>query len=106
MDQNLFCVLFLITSGSAFLVVRRFEEKRLQDGSGHVQQAKMALLGEKFDGCLRETLRTKHHKMNHTKITPGQDPDEFLYIMGICWDRLNSEPTSKGGTSVLPIFDD
>ena len=30
------------------------------------------------------------HKMNHTKMTPGQDPDEFLFIMHSCRDRLSS----------------
>ena len=70
--------------------------------------------------------------MNHTKMTPGQDPDEFLYIMDSRRDRLNTstppegptdrqifyckhclqitkafeEPISKGGISVLPIFDE
>ena len=132
-NQNLFGVLFFATTGSAFSVVRRFEGKRPQDGPGHGQQA-WAALCEKFDGCSREALRAEHYKMNHTKMTPGQDPDEFLYIMDSRRDRLNTstppegptigsmrifyckhclqimkafeEPISKGGISVLPIFDE
>ena len=36
--------------------------------------------------------------MNHTKMTPGQDPDEFLYIMGSCWNRLNRSIPPEGLT--------
>ena len=132
-NQNIFCVLFCTTSGSAFSVVRRFEGKRLQDGPGHSQQAWVSLY-EKFDGCSREALRAERHKMDHTKMAPGQDLDEFLHIMDSYRDRLNrsippegptnrqcktfyckpcrqiaivlEEPTSKGGTLVLPIFDE
>ena len=70
--------------------------------------------------------------MNHTKMTPGQAPDEFFYITDSCRERLDTstplvvprigsarifyckpcrqitnvfeEPISKGGTSVSPIF--
>ena len=79
-------------------------------------------------------LRAEHHKMNYTKMTLGQDPDEFLYIMDNCRDRLNrsippEDPTNRqygdillqalspdyksirrahleSGTLVLPIFDE
>ena len=40
----------------------------------------------------------KHHKMNHTKMTPGQDPDEFLYIMDSFRDRLSSSTPPEGPT--------
>ena len=96
-NQNLFGVLFFATTGSAFSVVRRFEGKRLQDGPGHGQQA-WAALCEKFDGCSREALRAEHYKMNHTKMTPGQDPDEFLYIMDSRRDRLNTSAPPEGPT--------
>ena len=96
-NQNLFGVLFFATTGSAFSVVRRFEGKRLQDGPGHGQQA-WAALCEKFDGCSREALRAEHYKMNHTKMTPGQDPDEFLYIMDSRRDRLNTSTPPEGPT--------
>ena len=96
-NQNLFGVLFFATTGSAFSVVRRFEGKRPQDGPGHGQQA-WAALCEKFDGCSREALRAEHYKMNHTKMTPGQDPDEFLYIMDSRRDRLNTSTPPEGPT--------
>ena len=87
-NQNLFCVLFFAMAGSTFSVVLTFEGKRPQDGPGHGQQAWVALR-EKFDGCSR-ALRAEHYKMNRTKMTPGQDPDEFLHIMDSCRDHLNT----------------
>ena len=36
--------------------------------------------------------------MNHTKMTPGQDPDEFFYIMDSCRDYLNMSTTPEGPT--------
>ena len=36
--------------------------------------------------------------MNHTKMTPGQDPDEFLYIMDSRRDRLNTSTRPEGPT--------
>ena len=45
---------------------------------------------EIFDGCSRETLHAEHHKMNHTTMTPCQNPDEFLCIMNGCRDPLNT----------------
>ena len=49
-----------------------------------------------IDCCLREALRAEHHKINHTKMTPDQDPDEFLYIMNSCRDRLNMSTPPEG----------
>ena len=37
-------------------------------------------------------------KMNHTKMTPGQDPDEFLYIMESCRDRPNMSTPPESPT--------
>ena len=34
--------------------------------------------------------------MNHTKMTPDQDSDEFLYIMGSCRDHLNTSIPPEG----------
>ena len=64
-NQNIFCVLFLTTSSSAFLVVRRFEGKMPQNGPGHSQQA-WAALCEIVYGCLQEVMRAELNKMNHT----------------------------------------
>ena len=57
-NQNISCVLFFTTSGSAFAVVHRVEGKMPQDGPEHGQQVWVALY-EKFDGCSRETLRAE-----------------------------------------------
>ena len=92
-NQNLFCVSLFTTSSPAFSAVRKFEENRSQDRSGHGQKAWAALF-EKFDDWLQEALRAEHHKMNRTKMTPGQDPDEFLYIIDSGRERLiASTPT-------------
>ena len=87
------------TSGSAFFVVRRFKEKRLQDGPGHRQQH-WAALCDKYYGCSKETLHVKDHKINHTNnMTPGQNPDEFIYIMDSCRDRLNTSKPPESPTN-------
>ena len=36
--------------------------------------------------------------MNHTKMSSGQDPDEFLNIMDSCQDNLSSTTPSEGST--------
>ena len=60
---------------------------KLHDGPGHGQQAWVALC-EKLDGFSREGLGAEHHKMNHAKMAPSQDPDEFLFIVDSCRDLL------------------
>ena len=40
----------------------------------------------------------EHHKRTHTKITPGQDPDELFYVMVRCRDRLNTSTPPEGPT--------
>ena len=97
MNQNIFCVIFFTTSGSAFSVVRRFQEKRFPIGPGHCQQNWAALCEKKY-GCSLEALRTKHHKINLTCTTPGQDPYEFLYINAGCRDRHNTSRPPKNPT--------
>ena len=44
--------------------------------------------------------------MNHGKMTTGQDPDGFLYIMDSCWNRLNKStppenPTDRQNEDIL-----
>ena len=94
-----FCVLFLNTSDSSFSVVCRFERERSQDEPGHDQQA-WAALCEKFDGCSQKALRAEHYKMNHTKMTPGQDSDKFLYIIvgSNGRNRINTSTPPEGPT--------
>ena len=86
-NQDLFSILLFLTGGSAF-VVRRFEGTKVEDEAGHGQQA-WAALPEKFKGSSREAIRAEHAKMNNTPMRSGHDPDEYLYIMDSCRDRLN-----------------
>ena len=57
-----------------------------------------AALCEKMYGWLRKSLCAKHHKMNHTKTTSGQDPDKFLYIINSSRDQLNTSKPPEGPT--------
>ena len=36
--------------------------------------------------------------MNHTKMSPDQDPDEFLCIIESCRDRFNTSSPPEGST--------
>ena len=58
-NRNLYILLYFTTSGPAFSVMRRFEEKTNEDEVGHGQDA-WETQREKFDGCSREALNTAH----------------------------------------------
>ena len=81
--------------GAACSVVRRFAGKTLNEGSGHGQRA-WAALCETFDGCSREVLSVEHAKMNSARMSPGQDPDEFLYELDTRHERLNACDPPEG----------
>ena len=82
-------MLFFTTKGATCSVVPRFAGKTLDEGSGHGKRA-WAAVHEKFDGCSREALRVEHAKMNSARMTPVQDPDEFLYELDTRRERLNA----------------
>ena len=89
-NQNLFWVL---------LLRRPVQHPRSFAGSKErgpkMDQNTVIRLGGPTRGCndyFRDALRAEHHKMNHTKITPGQGRDQLTYIMNICRDRLTSTP--------------
>ena len=81
--------------GSAFFVMRNFEGNAIEGEAGHGQQA-WAALREKFKGSSREAIRAEHLKMNDTRMRSDQDPDEYLYIMDSCRDRLNACDPPEG----------
>ena len=98
-NQDLYSVLCFTTAGSAFSVVRRFQGKTPAEGAGHRQQA-WAALHEKFNGCSLTAIREEHIRMTNTWMRPGQDPDDYLYHMDSCRDRLNpcnppEDPTDR-----------
>ena len=80
-DEDLFCALIFVSAGSTFLVIRRFDRKM-----PHGRQQGRADLREKRSIFSHAEL----HKINHTKMTPGEDPDEFLYTIGSRRDRLHA----------------
>ena len=88
-NHSLCSILYFTTSGPAFSVVRRFEEKTREDGEGHGQDAWTALC-ENLGGCSREALRAAHREMETVKMRSDEDPDDFLYKKDRCRDRLNS----------------
>ena len=76
-NQDLYSVLFFITAGSVFSVVRKFQGKTPAEEAGHGQQA-WATLRKEFDGCSRATIRAKHIRMTSTPMRPDQDPEDYL----------------------------
>ena len=96
-NEDLHNVLFFTTKDTACSVVRHFAGKTLDEGSGHGQCA-WATLREKYDGCSREALGAQYAKMNSTRMSPGQDPDEFLYELDTRRERLNACDPSEGPT--------
>ena len=93
--RNFYSVLFFMTSGPSFSVVRRFEGKTREDGVGHEQGA-WAALHEKFDDYLRKALRAVHREIETVKRRSDEDPDDFLYKEDRCRDRLNSVTPKEG----------
>ena len=96
-NQDMYDVFFLITAGSAFFVVCRFQGKTPAEGAGHGLQAWSAFR-EKFDGCLRAAIRAEHIRMTSTRMRPGQYPDDYLYHIDSCQDRLIACDPPEGPT--------
>ena len=88
---------FFTTKGAACSVVHCVAGKILYEGSGHGQRA-WAALREKFDGCSREGLRAEHAKMNSARMSPGQDPDEFLCELDTRRKRFNAYDAPEAPT--------
>ena len=57
-----------------------------------------AELREKFKGTSPETSRAEHSGMNNTQTRSDRIPDEHLYIMNSCRDRLNACDPPEGPT--------
>ena len=85
-NQDLYSALFFTIAGSAFSVVRKFQGKTPAGGAGHGQQSS----SREIDGCSRAAIRADHIRMPSTRMRPGQDPDDYMYHMDSCGDRLNA----------------
>ena len=94
-NEDSYNVLFFTTKGAEYSVVRRFAGKILGEGPEHGQRALVALR-ETFDGCSGEALRVDHVKMNSARMSPGQNPDEFLYELDTRRERLNACDPPEG----------
>ena len=86
-NQDLWSVLFLTTSGLANNVVKRFEGKQPNDGVGNGQATSEALR-EKYNSHTKEARRACHEKLVTTRMDPGQDPDDFFFILDECCKQL------------------
>ena len=86
-QQYLWSAPRLTTSRSANNTVKMFEGKRPEDGSGHGQLAWKALT-DKYNGHTMEAKRACHEKLVNTKMEPGQDPDDFFFVLDECRDLL------------------
>lgn len=58
--------------------------------------ASLMTLRERSYECSREDLPLELYKNEITKITPDQDPDEFLYMMDSSRDRLSASSPPEG----------
>ena len=76
-NQDLYSVLFFITAGSVFSVIRRFQGKTPAEEAGHGQRA-WAALRKEFDGRSRAAIQAEHIRMTSTSMRPDQDPDDYL----------------------------
>ena len=96
-NEGLYNVLSYTTKVAECSVVRRFAGKTLDEGSKHGQCA-WATPREKLDGCSRKALRAEHAKMNSARMSPGQDPNELLYVLDTRRERLNACDSPEGPT--------
>ena len=86
-NHALWSVLLLTTSGSANNTVKKSEGKRPEDGAGYGQLTWKALT-EKYNGHTKEARSVCHEKLVNTKMEPGQDPDDFFFVLDECPDLL------------------
>ena len=61
-------------------------------------QRAWAAFRETFDDCSREAFRAEHAIINSARMSPGQDPNEFLYELDTRHERLNACDPSEGPT--------
>ena len=43
---------------------------------------------EKYNGHTKEARRACHEKLINSKMEPGQDPDDFFFVLDECRDLL------------------
>ena len=58
----------------------------------------MGIVVRNFKGTSREAIGAEHAKLTNMPMRSGQDPDEYLYIMDSCLDRLNVYDPPEGPT--------
>ena len=86
-NYNLFSIVFFTTERSAYIVVKKHMGKTREDGVGNGQAAWSAL-EEKYNSHTKEARKAYHEKLHSTKMKPGDDPNDFLYIMDGFRERL------------------
>ena len=87
MNQDLWSILLLTTSGSASNNVKKFEGTKPKDGTGDSHAAWQAL-NEKCNSRTKEARRACHEKLVNTKMESGQDPDDLFFALNGCRDLL------------------
>ena len=63
--------------------VKRFEDKKAEDGTGDGHAASQAL-NKKYSSQTREARRAWHETLVNAKMESGQDPDDFFSVMYGC----------------------
>ena len=72
-------------SDSANNTVTKFEVRQPEDGAGRGQVAWKAPT-EKHGGHTTEARRACHKKLVDTQLEPGQDRDDFVFVLDECRD--------------------
>ena len=86
-NQDLWSVLFLTTPGSASNPVKKCERKKAEDGTGDGYPA-WETLNEKYSIHIKEARKACHEKLVNTKMKPGQDFDDFFFVLNGGCDLL------------------
>ena len=86
-NENRFGILFFTTERSAHNVVKKHMGKTRENEVGNGQAAWNAL-EKKYNSNTKEARRAYHEYLHNTKMKSGDDPDDFLYIMGGYRERL------------------
>ena len=87
MNQDLWSVILLTTSGSANNVITKFGGKEAEDGAGDGHAARETL-DETYNSHTKEASGAYHEKLISTKTEPDRDSDDLFFVLDGCRDLL------------------
>ena len=86
--ENMFSIMYLITSGPAATLVRRHEDTNSAGSLGNGQQAWNALYA-KYHINTKEVRRASYEKLVNFRMEQGRDPDDHVFKPLEVRGRLN-----------------